>query len=240
MPEAFTSEQVTRLLSEESHFLDSLYVAFEERFRGSREAVRQGTKVYLPYLQKVLGKADTVCPVLDVACGRGEWLELLQTHGYPAKGIDVNRIALQNCRELGLDVIESDALEYLRKIPANALSAVTCFHYIEHIDYTSLVTLLDEVLRVLKPGGLAIFETPNARNILVSSGDFYRDPTHRNPVFPETLESIAELRGFAESTAYCFDDARTELIPFSAYRFEELNDYVKISRDLAWIGVKSS
>jgi O-antigen chain-terminating methyltransferase len=163
---------------------------------------------------------------------------LLQEHRYPANGVDVNRVALQQCRELGLDVAEDDALEFLRKQPKNAFSAVTCFHYIEHIDFGSLVALLDESLRVLRPGGLAIFETPNARNILVCAGDFYRDPTHKNPVFPETLESIAELRGFAKSTAYCFNDARTELIPLSKYPFDELNDYVRISRDAAWIGVK--
>ena len=238
MPEAFTTQQLTQLVSEEDHFLDSLYVAFEDRFRGGREAVRDGLKIYLPYVQKLMGKAGKRFPVLDVACGRGEWLELLEAQHYSAKGVDVNRAALEQCRELGLDVVEDDALEFLRKQPKNAFSAVTCFHYIEHIDFGSLVALLDESLRVLRPGGLAIFETPNARNILVCAGDFYRDPTHKNPVFPETLESIAELRGFSKSTAYCFDDARTELIPFSKYPFNELNDYVRVSRDAAWIGVK--
>ena len=240
MPEAFTPEEVTQLVSEQSHCLDSLYVAFEDRFRGSRESVREGTKVYLPYLKEALENTKRNRPLLDLACGRGEWLELLQNRGYPAKGVDINRTALQQCRELGLDVTEGDATEYLRKQPKNAFAAITCFHYVEHIEFPSLVALLDEVLRVLEPGGVVIFETPNARNILVSSGDFYRDPTHKNPVFPETLESIAELRGFAESTAYCFNETRTELIPLSKYRFDDLNDYVRISRDLAWIGVKAS
>lgn len=240
MPEPFTPEQSTQLVSEKNHCLDSLYVAFEDRFRGSREAVREGAKVYLPYVKEAFQNTKRNRPLLDLACGRGEWLELLQTQGYPAKGVDLNRTALQQCRELGLDVIEDDAVEYLRKQPKNAFAAVTCFHYVEHIDFPCLVTLLDEVLRVVEPGGMAIFETPNARNILVTSGDFYRDPTHKNPVFPETLESIAELRGFARSTAYCFNEARTELYPLSKYRFGELNDYVRISRDLAWIGVKAS
>ncbi len=240
MPEPFTPEQSAQLVSEESHCLDSLYVAFEDRFRGSREAVREGARVYLPYVKEALQNSKRHRPLLDLACGRGEWLELLQSEGYSAKGVDINRTALQQCRELDLDVVEEDAIDYLRKQPKNAFAAVTCFHYVEHIDFPSLIALLDEVLRVLEPGGLTIVETPNARNILVSSSDFYRDPTHRNPVFPETLESIAELRGFAESTAYVFNETRTELLPLSTYRFDDLNDYVRISRDLAWIGVKAS
>jgi 2-polyprenyl-3-methyl-5-hydroxy-6-metoxy-1,4-benzoquinol methylase len=129
-------------------------------------------------------------------------------------------------------------IEFLRKQPKNSYSAVTCFHYVEHIDYRSLVALIDEALRLLIPGGVAIVETPNARNILVSGGDFYRDPTHRNPVFPETLECIAELRGFSESAAYCFNDTRTELIPMAKFAFNDLSAYVTISRDVAWMGFK--
>jgi O-antigen chain-terminating methyltransferase len=238
LPEAFTTEQLTKLLSEESHFLDSLYVAFEDRFRGDRRTVLEGLKVYLPYVEKVAERRGKKLPVLDLACGRGEWLELLNAHAHLAKGVDVNRVALQQCKELGLDVVEEDAIEFLRKQPKNSFSAVTCFHYVEHIEYRSLVALLDEALRVLMPEGVAIIETPNARNILVSAGDFYRDPTHRNPVFPETLESIAELRGFSESAAYFFNDTRTELIPIAKFAFADLNAYVNISRDVAWIGVK--
>jgi O-antigen chain-terminating methyltransferase len=150
----------------------------------------------------------------------------------------LNRVALEQCRELGLEVVEEDAIEHLRKQHKNAFSAVTCFHYVEHVGYPSLVALLDESLRILRPGGVAIFETPNARNLLVTGGDFFRDPTHRRPVFPDTLEAIAELRGFAESTAYCFDDGRAELVPLSQYRFDKLEDYLSISRDMVWIGVK--
>jgi O-antigen chain-terminating methyltransferase len=239
MPEAFTVEQVAGLVSEERHSLDPLYVAFEDRFRGSRDAIRDGVRIYLPYIQKALLK-NKKAPVLDIASGRGEWLELLHEQGYPAKGVDLNRVAVQQCKDLGLDVTEADALEYIRTQPKNRFSAVTCFHYIEHVHYASLVALLDEALRTLKPGGLAIFETPNARNLLVSAGDFYRDPTHRNPVFPDTLESVAELRGFTESAAYYFNDARTALIPLSEHRFDDLQDYIRVSRDVVWIGVKPS
>ena len=237
MPEPFKAEQLEELVREERHFLDSLYVAFEDRFRGSRETIREGARVYLRWIQEALKRAGKG-PVLDVACGRGEWLELLKEQGIPAKGVDLNRAAVEQCRELGLEVVEEDAIEHVRKQHKNVFSAVTCFHYVEHVDYRSLVALLDESLRILRPGVVAIFETPNARNLLVTGGDFFRDPTHQHPVFPDTLEAIAELRGFAESTAYCFNDGRTELVPLSQYRFDKLEDYISISRDMVWIGVK--
>lgn len=238
LPEAFTTQQVTKLLVEEGRYLDSLHVAFEDKFRANREAVLEAFKVYLPYVERIARKEGKKLPLLDVACGRGEWLELLRRHGHSAKGVDINRSALEQCKDLGLDVVEEDAVEFLRKQPENAFSAITCFHYLEHLDFKSLVALLDESLRVLMPGGLAIFETPNARNILVSAGNFYRDPTYRNLVFPDTMESFAELRGFAESTAYCFNDTRTGLIPIAKFAFNDPNTYVSFSRDIAWIGAK--
>ena len=98
---------------------------------------------------------------------------------------------------------------------------------------------MDEILRVLRPGGLALFETPNARNLLVTAGDFYRDPTHKRPLFPDTLEALAEFRGFSNSTVYCFNENRTEIQRLSEVQFNDLADYVTVSRDAVWMGTKS-
>jgi 2-polyprenyl-3-methyl-5-hydroxy-6-metoxy-1,4-benzoquinol methylase len=237
MPEPFTAEQIKEMLTEGKESLDSLYVAFEDRFRGSLEIVREGTKVYLPYIQEALRRTNGGV-VLDVACGRGEWLDVLREEGIKARGVDLNTAAIELCRQQELEVTLEDALTYVLKQRKSSVSAITSFHFIEHIDYRSLVKLLDEALRILKPGGIAIFETPNARNILVTAGDFYRDPTHRHPVFPETVEAVAEFRGFCNSRSYCVNESRTELIPLAQYRFDDLQDYVVVPRDLAWVGVK--
>jgi len=238
LPEPFSTEQVKELVSEEQHFLDSLYVSFEDRFRGSREDIKDRSRVFLPYVKAALGRTSQA-PVLDVACGRGEWLQLLQESGIKAQGVDFNRVLVEQCGESGLNVAQDDALEYLRKQKNRSFSMVSAFHFIEHVPLPTVIALLDEMLRVLKPGGLALLETPNARNLLVTAGDFYRDPTHKRPIFPDTLEALAEFRGFAESTAYCFNDSRTEIRPLREMRFDDLNAYVTISRDTVWMGRKA-
>ena len=141
-------------------------------------------------------------PILDIGCGRGEWLELLRDEGFRARGVDVNGSMIEECRRhslegVPLDAVQADALEYLARLPDNSLAAVTGFHIVEHLPFEKLVRLLDEVTRVLRPGGVAIFETPNPDNLLVGSRNFYFDPTHRNPIPSPTLRFLVESRGLS-------------------------------------------
>jgi 2-polyprenyl-3-methyl-5-hydroxy-6-metoxy-1,4-benzoquinol methylase len=239
MPEPFTSEQLTELTLRGQDSLDSLYVAFEDRFRGSPDSVRDGLVVYLPYIQQALQRTGGGS-VIDVGCGRGEWLDLLRRENIQGRGVDLNAAAIELCREQGLEVTLDDGVSFLRGQLRDSSAAITSFHLIEHLDFRSWVALIDEALRILKPGGVAIFETPNVRNILTAAGDFYRDPTHQRPIFPETIEAIAEMRGFLNSKAYCFNKDRTELIPLADHPFDTLDDYVSISRDFVWVGIKEA
>ena len=134
-------------------------------------------------------------PILDAGCGRGEWLDLLREQHLQASGVDLNRVLLAICRERGLPVEEADAIEYLRSLPEASLGAVTAFHLIEHLPLPRLLDLLDAAVRALKPGGVAVFETPNPNNIFVSSRYFYLDPTHRHPIPPQLGRFLAEARG---------------------------------------------
>jgi O-antigen chain-terminating methyltransferase len=178
---------------EARHHLDAFYAAFEDQFRGHREEIQERLKVYPP----ILREAGIKTGVLDIGCGRGEWLELLRNEGVQARGVDLNRVMLDECRRLGLEVAEGDALSYLRALPDESLHAVTSFHLIEHLPFETLVQMIDEIQRTLRPGGLVIFETPNPKNLTVGAYSFYSDPTHRNPVFPETIRFILSNRGFA-------------------------------------------
>ncbi len=187
-------KQSETLFEEESHLLDSFYVAFEDRFRGSRVEILDRQKIYLPYLaESKLEKQNSL--ILDIGCGRGEWLELLTKEGYKAKGIDVNRVMVEQCCSRKLNAIEGDALAYLKSLPNASLGAITGFHIIEHLTFTALLRLFDEALRVLHSGGLIIFETPNPSNVLVGSCNFYLDPTHRNPLPSEMIGFVAESKG---------------------------------------------
>jgi SAM-dependent methyltransferase len=186
-------QQALDVFNEEGrHMLDALYASLEYRFRGERNELKEKFKVYLPYLQK----AGITTEVLDLGPGRGEWLELLHEKGVQARGVDSNRAMSQRCREAGLDVVSGDGLEYLRSLPDNSVNAVTSFHVIEHLEFYDLIALIDEIMRVLKPAGLLILETPNPENVLVASCNFYLDPSHHRPIPSQTMHFLLEARGF--------------------------------------------
>lgn len=177
---------------EQDHLLDSLYFSLEDVLRGTPEQIKEEVRVYLPVLQKAGISSD----ILDVGCGRGEWLQVLREEGFQARGIDTNRILVQQCKELSLDVEEREALEFLESLPDGSLNAVTAFHFAEHLPLETLVKFLDETGRALRPGGLIILETPNPENLLVGSCNFYLDPTHKNPIPIPTMKLLLEARGF--------------------------------------------
>ena len=194
-PEPISTDQIKAMLTEEDHILDAMYVSLEDRFRGTRADIKERQRVYLPYLEDA-GLERKKLSILDVGCGRGEWLELLKAEGFKAQGVDINPVLVNECKERGLEVFDGDAISFLRELPDAGLSVLTAFHMIEHLPLKTLIALLDEALRVIKPGGRVIFETPNPENLIVGACNFYADPTHRNPLHPELTKFIVEERGF--------------------------------------------
>jgi O-antigen chain-terminating methyltransferase len=180
------------LKNEDEHLLDSFYFSLEEALRGTPEQIKEEAKGYLPLLEKAGITAD----IIDIGCGRGEWLEVLRESGFRARGIDQNHIAVEHCRGLSLDVVASEARAYLRSLSDESVSAITAFHFAEHLPLEALVSFLDQAGRTLKPGGLLILETPNPENLLVGSCNFYLDPTHKNPIPIPTMTLLLESRGF--------------------------------------------
>lgn len=185
------------LEAKQMHESDAFYVAFEEQFRGSREVIKQRLSFYLPVIERA--KADTDnCFAVDLGCGRGEWLELLQENGYTGKGVDLNFCMVEECKSRGLKVDDRDAILELANRPAESLALVTGFHIIEHLDFPHFYRLMCETWRVLRSGGVAIFETPNPECLKVSQYSFFLDPTHRNPMPQELLCFAASYAGFRQ------------------------------------------
>jgi len=194
LPEPFDQPQLHTLVNEAQHKLDALYVSFEDQFRGTREDIKERLRGYLPLLkEKSIGTEQM--PILDIGCGRGEWVEVLQEGQLVARGVDINRVLVEECQRRGFDVVEDDALAFLRRVPDASVGAVTSFHLIEHLPFEQLIALFDETVRILKSGGVAIFETPNPQNLQVGACNFYFDPTHRNPLPSPTVRFLAEARG---------------------------------------------
>ncbi|MGE6527577.1 methyltransferase domain-containing protein [Pseudomonas sp. NPDC077382] len=196
----------------------SFYRAFEDRYRGSRELIKHRQEVYLPFIQP-LKELYPDCPVLDLGCGRGEWLELLMEKGFQARGIDLDEGMLEACRILELPAEQGEALATLKALPENSQAIVSGFHIAEHIPFPILQDIMAEVARVLKPAGLLILETPNAENIVVGTNNFYLDPAHERPIPHLLLSFLAEYSGFA----------RTKLL-----RLQE-----NLQEDSASVGLKS-
>ena len=168
-----------------------VYALFEERFRGSPEEIARAQRFYLDFVRDVPG------PVLDVGCGRGEFLGLLRAAGIPGSGIESNPISVEACRKAGLEVEEGDVFALLGRRPAGKLGAVVAFQVVEHWTPDGIFRFLQEAKRVLAPGGVLIAETINADSLSALRA-FYLDPTHVRPVPPEALRFLAEAAGFAD------------------------------------------
>jgi SAM-dependent methyltransferase len=224
--------QVQSGLNEEG--FDELYASFEDQFRGDPEEIKTRLRVYLPILER----ANVTQDLLDIGCGRGEWLELLRETGKQGRGVDHNRVFIDRCRRLGLDVVQRDAIAYLSELPNASLTAITSFHLVEHLPFKVLMQLLDEMARVLRPGSPLILETPNPANFIVGSHTFYADPTHRNPIPSGTLQFLLESRGFERTeimNVRPWDEAK---IPGADELTKRFNDYFYSSPDYGIVGWK--
>ena len=174
---------------------DGFYRAFEVRYRGSRELIKERLAAYLPFVEPLLAIYPAAAAI-DLGCGRGEWLELLAGAGFNPMGVDLDIGMLEACFERGLPVEQGDALAYVSALPDESQAIVSAFHVVEHITFDQLRILVAEALRVLKPGGLLIMETPNPENIVVATCNFYLDPTHQRPIPSMLLAFVAEYAGF--------------------------------------------
>jgi SAM-dependent methyltransferase len=215
-----------------------LYLALEDAFRGSPDDIAERVSEYLPILEQA-GLNHGTDLVIDIGCGRGEWLRVLSQKGYRNKGCDSNEVMVDTCREQGLDAVQQDALQFLGSLPNDSVAAVTAFHVIEHLPLSSVLALIDGSLRVLRPGGLLILETPNPQNILVASHNFYIDPTHRKPVPMILLQFLVEERGFCDIRPLSLHPyPEAALVEGSSEVARRFNEYFYGSQDYAIIAVK--
>lgn len=179
--------------------LDAYYLAFEDANRGSQESVLAKLSIYDDWITShVKVRPGLSYAIVDIGCGRGEWLSYSKKRNLDAVGIDMNRVMVDVCLERGLDARCIDALSFLRSLPTGSVAAVTGFHIIEHLPFDYLLALVVESYRVLAEDGSVLFETPNPENVLVGSHTFYHDFTHRNPITPTAISFLLKHHGFEE------------------------------------------
>jgi SAM-dependent methyltransferase len=170
--------------------LDSYkYLGFEDAFRGSTDDIRDRLASYLPLFD---GQRD----VLDVGCGRGEFLELLRQRGISARGLDLNHEMVETSRARGLEVAEGDALGYLQSLPDDSLGGIFAAQVVEHLEPGYLMRVLEAAAHKMRPGGVIVLETINPACWLAFFESFLRDVTHVWPLHPDTLQYLMRASGF--------------------------------------------
>ena len=170
---------------------ESEYVCFENLHRGSEEAIKWKQKTYLPYFQHR-------GPVLDIGCGRGEFLELLKEAGVQAFGVDTNQKMIQHCLTKGLEASPGDGLTLLKNLSDQSLGGIFLSQVIEHLEPETLRELVRVSFAKLKTGGLLLAETVNPECLSTFSGAFYLDLSHKSPIHPEAARYLWESIGFRQ------------------------------------------
>ena len=210
------------------------YTEFEAKFRGGRELVKKRLMAYVSIIEN-LHETTKVKAALDLGCGRGEWLEILIENGFEPTGVDINEYMLNDCRVKGFNVINTDAFTYLKSLPESSVAIISAFHFVEHINFEELHKYLEEIYRVLAPGGLILLETPNPENLIVASNTFYLDPSHNKPIPSDLLNFVVEYAGF--SNVQTFGVNYSNLRSAKNYQY---NIYHEISLDYSVVGRKKS
>ncbi|MCX6727371.1 MAG: class I SAM-dependent methyltransferase [Candidatus Saccharibacteria bacterium] len=240
-PVAVTNEanmsdaQKSNILADD-HSLDDFYVSFEDSFRGSEQVILERLQVYVPYFKALKKINSSKKPVLDIGCGRGEFLELMKTNKLDAIGLDLNETMVKLSVKRGFKATQANAISYMADQKAKSFSAITGFHIVEHIHFSELLQLFKESYRALENDGFVLFETPNPENLSVGAFSFYYDPSHLRPIPPEFLKFCLTYVGFK----------KVKIIPLHpalevSYEDEVINSTVKKlfgPQDYAVIGYK--
>jgi O-antigen chain-terminating methyltransferase len=151
------------------------YGRFAERFRGSEEYVKSGQQLYLPYFAACRN-------VLDIGCGRGEFLEMMHAARVPAKGIDLSEESVATCRHKGLEAETADLFVWLADCPEASLDGIFCAQVVEHLPPDRLPEMIKLCASRLARHGVIAIETPNPESLAIFATHFYLDPTHQRPV----------------------------------------------------------
>jgi O-antigen chain-terminating methyltransferase len=165
------------------------YFGFEERFRGPEDEIKDRHRRYLGYFPNS-GR------VVDIGCGRGEFLELLRDAGVEADGIDLDLDMVLCCREKGLRVTHGDLFSWLGAQPDVSLGGVFGAQVIEHMRPEEVVQLVTLCHRKLATGGHLLLESVNPGS-LSALASFYLDFTHVRPLHPEGMRFLFESVGFS-------------------------------------------
>jgi len=203
---------------------DHLYREFVSRFRGSEAEIRERFTLYT----ELFAEAG---PVLDLGCGRGEFLEALRERGVPASGVDRNAEMAEQCVARGLAVTRGDVLEQLASVPVGSLGGVFSAQVLEHLEPAGVQTFVALAARALRPGGLLVAETVNVESLAALTKNYFADWTHQTPIGPRSLAFLVERCGFPDPEIRYLspipDDAKLRIVPADPDLPTSTRDYLE-------------
>jgi SAM-dependent methyltransferase len=178
------------------------YLLFEDQFRGSQDVIKHRQETFLPYFVNSSN-------VLDIGCGRGEFLELLKENNIGSRGVEIDAVMVASCRARMLEVQQMDAVTYLKTLDNGSLDGIFIDQVVEHLEPRYLIHLLSLCYQKLKPESTIIIETVNPLSFY-SFANFYIDISHKRPVHPETLQFLMSAAGFRECEKKFFSPVSDE------------------------------
>jgi O-antigen chain-terminating methyltransferase len=134
--------------------------------------------------------------IIDIGCGRGDMLEVLQVNGFDAMGVDQDALMVAHCKRRGFDVTEDNALRFLDRLDDGSVGAILCLQVIDHLMTSELEILVELCQRKLARGGVLIVESINPLSLHAFANHFLTDLTHLKAVPPESLAFICTQIGF--------------------------------------------
>ena len=134
-------------------------------------------------------------PVVDLGCGRGALVRLMQLDGFDAEGIDISPEQAAYARAAGVArVRQGDFRVILAAHPAH-YAAITATDLLEHLTKPEVLQTFDDVAAALAPGGVFVGRVPNAISPLgghIRDGDF----THQTSFTARSIRQLAAAAGF--------------------------------------------
>ncbi len=206
------------------------YGRFAERFRGSEDHVKRGQRMYEPYFASCRN-------VLDIGCGRGEFLELMRDAGVAARGIDLDEESVAICRHKDLQAETADLFRYLEELPEASLDGIFCSQVVEHLAPERLPAMIRLCASRLSRNGVIAIETPNPNCLAIFATHFYLDPTHTRPVPSGLLAFYMEEFGMGKIEVHRLSPA-IETLPSVASLPEDFREAFFGGLDYAIVGRK--
>jgi len=173
---------------------DELYYSMFESTFYNHKVVLEKQKIYLNYMPKNINTATA--PHLDIGCGRGELLSILENNNYKTIGIDINSLEIKHLKEQGFNVEHRDMIDFLQTTP-QIFSSISAIQVIEHIDHDTLKKFISLSYEKIEKDGVIMLETINPHNP-VAFNSFHMDETHTKPLPPEMVAFMLQYIGFKD------------------------------------------